>query len=151
MRIVLIIGLILCVILFIVGCNSKSNSIKVTPKVTSELLGVSMYAEKNEYPSNVSEISVIWKNDTNKELIFGNEFNIRKLVGEEWKIIGKEAVFTTIGYIVYPNTEMKHNYNIRVRSDNLEKGTYRIITNFSDVHSPGNYDTYSLTTSFKVE
>jgi hypothetical protein len=111
-----------------------------------------MYTEKSQYTSDVSEINVIWKNNTTKELTFGEFFSISKLDGKEWKSIGKgETVFTTIGYIVSPHTEVKHAYNIRVYSDILEKGTYRILTDFLVVHSPGNYDTYKLTTNFTVD
>jgi hypothetical protein len=148
MRKKLIAGLFLCLIFFTVGCDNVSNQ----TEGTSELLGVSMYAEKNTYPSNVSEINVVWKNDTDKELTFGDYFSIHKLVGQEWEAIGnEELVFNSIGYIVSPHSEVKHSYNIRLYSEKLEEGTYRIVTDFSDVHSPGNYDTYNLTTSFKVK
>jgi len=144
----LIAGLILCSIFFIVGCDNKSSP----TEGTSELLGVSMYAEESQFPSNVSEINVVWKNDTDKKLTFGDSFIIQKLVDKEWKAIGTgEAVFTSIGHMVSPHTKVKHSYNIRVYRDKLEKGTYRIVTDFLELHSPGNYDTYNLTTSFTVE
>ena len=150
MRKRLIVALILSVIVLAVGtvgCNNKPSS----NEGTSELLGVSMYVEKSHYPSNISEINVVWKNDTDKDLTFGNPFTIQKLVGKEWKTIGNGANFTTIGYRVAPHSEMKHSYNIRLYSEMLEKGTYRIVTDFLNVLSPGNYNTYQLTANFTVE
>ncbi len=41
-----------------------------------------MNTEKSQYPY-VSEFNVVWKNDTDKELTFGNTFAIQKLVGKE--------------------------------------------------------------------
>ncbi|WP_088226789.1 immunoglobulin-like domain-containing protein [Desulfosporosinus sp. FKB] len=152
MRKRIIVALILSVIVLAVGtvgCNNKPSS----NEGTSELLRVSMFAEKSQYPSNVSEINVVWKNDTDEILTFGNPFTIQKLVGNEWKAIGnKGAAFTTIGYRVAPHSEMKHSYNIRLYSDHkLEKGTYRIITDFLNVLSSGNYNNYQLTANFTVK
>lgn len=68
-----------------------------------------------QYPTNISEINVVWKNDTDKDLTFGNPFTIQKSVVNKWKAIGnKGAVFTSIGYRVAPHSEMKHSYNIRL-------------------------------------
>ena len=148
MRKKLIIGIIVYALFFTIGCDAKSYQ----TEGTSELVGVSMYAEKSQYASDDSEINVVWKNNTNWELTFGEFFSISKLDGKEWKSVGKtEIAFNTIGYIVSAHNEVKHKYNVRVYSDKLEKGTYRILTDFLDVHSPGNYDTYKLTTNFSVE
>lgn len=76
MRKRLIVALILSVIVLAVGtvgCNNKPSS----SNGTSELLGVSMYVEKSQYPSNISKINVVWKNDTDKDLTFGNPFTIQ--------------------------------------------------------------------------
>lgn len=173
MRTKLLAILFLCLVFSTVGCDNKSNQTEATSKHlevsvnagknqylpnvreiegTSEHLGVSMYAEKNQYPTNVSEINVVWKNDTDKKLTFGDFFSIDKLVGQDWKVIGKkEVAFNDVGNIVSPHSEVKHSYNIRVYSDKLEQGTYRIVTDFLDVHSPSNYDTYNLTTIFTVK
>ena len=147
MRKKLIIGLILCVILFSVGCSKKTNE----DENKSGLTGVSMYTVEPQYPSSVNEINVVWENNSDKELTFGDVFTIQKYDGKEWNPIGKEAVFNSIGYVVSPHTEVKHSYNIRVYSDKLEKGKYRIVTNYLNVHSPGNYDTYNISANFTVE
>ncbi|MDQ7096689.1 hypothetical protein REC12_24140 [Desulfosporosinus sp. PR] len=147
-RRLIIAALILSVIVLAVGCENKPSS----NEGTSELLGVSMFTEKNQYPPDVSEINVVWKNDSNEVLMFGNPFTIQKLVGNEWKAIGDQgAAFTSIGHRVASHSEVKHSYNIRLYSDKLEKGTYRIATDFLKVLSPGNYNNYQLTAKFTVE
>lgn len=66
-----------------------------------------MYTEKSQYPSNVSKINVVWKNDTDKELTFGDSYFIHKLVGQEWKAIENDkVVFNSIGYIVSPHSKL---------------------------------------------
>ncbi|AFM41074.1 hypothetical protein Desaci_2104 [Desulfosporosinus acidiphilus SJ4] len=151
MRKRLIVALIFSIIVLAVGtvgCNNKPS----TSNGISELLGVSMYVEKSQYPSNISKINVVWKNDTDKDLTFGNPFTIQKLVGNEWKALGnKGAVFTSIGHRVAPHSEMKHSYDIRLYSEKLERGTYRIVTDFLNALSPGNYNTYQLTANFTVK
>ena len=144
----IIVALILSVMVLAIGCKNKSGS----NEGTLDLSEVSMLTEKSQYPPNVSEINVVWKNDTDKDLTFGNPFTIQKLAGNEWKAIGnQEAVFTSIGYRVASHSEMKHSYNVRLYSDKLEKGTYRIVTDFLNVLSPGNYNGYQLTANFTVE
>jgi len=144
----IIVALILSVIVLAIECKNKPSS----NEGTSKLLGVFMYVEKSQYPSNISEINVVWKNDTDKDLTFGNPFAIQKLVGNEWKAIGnKGAVFTSIGYRVASHSEMKHSYDIRLYSEKLEKGTYRIVTDFLNFLSPGNYNNYQLTANFTVD
>lgn len=148
MRRILTVSLLLFIILFTAGCNNKINKAEETMGPSR----VYMYTDKNKYPSDVHEINVVWKNDTDTELTFGDDFSIQKLGGKEWnKIRDKEVAFNTIGYIVSPHTEMKHSYNIRVYSDKLEKGSYRIVTDYLNVHSPGNYDTYIIYANFTVE
>ena len=133
--------------LFVLQTDSAYEEFLLT-----ETAGVSMYTEKAQYVSDANEINVVWKNDTDKDLTFGNPFTIQKLVGNEWKAIGnQEAVFTSIGYRVASHSEMKHSYNVRLYSDKLEKGTYRIVTDFLNVLSPGNYNGYQLTANFTVE
>ena len=117
---------------------------------TSELLGVRMYAEKNQYPSDVSKINVSWENETDKELIFGDMFYIQKLDGEEWKTIEVKVTDLSIGYRVAPYSEVKHSYNMRVYSNKLEKGTYRIATDFGIINNTDNKHYYKLTRNFNV-
>lgn len=142
-------------LLFVVSCGKGKNEqerLVYEADGTSDIPGVSMNAEKSKYPGDISEIDVLWTNDTDKEFMFGEPFSIQKKEGGEWKPAGKsEAVFLSIGYSLSSHTQKKHRYDLRVFVDAMEKGEYQIITSFLYVRAPGDYDDYKISTSFLID
>ena len=153
-KIVIILSTVFFLLLF-EGCGKEKiveKRLIYEATGTSEVLGVGMNVEKSVYPSNVSEINVVWTNDTDKEYMFGEPFSILKKEVEEWKPVGNsEAVFTSIGYPVAAHSQRKHKYNLRIFVDELERGEYQIVTSFLDVRAPGDYSSYKVSTNFSVE
>lgn len=126
----------------------KGSEMSNQTEGTSELLGVAMYTEKNEYPSDVSEINVSWVNETNKLLLFGDMFYIQKLNGKRWESLN-DSTYNFSAYLVAPFSEVKHSYNTRAYSAKLEKGTYRIVADF-EINNDTNNKPYKLTRNFNV-
>lgn len=128
----------------------KGSEMSNQTEGTSELLGVRMYTEKNEYPSDVREINVSWVNETDKYLLFGDIFCIQKLEGREWKSLN-DSNYNFSAFRVAPYSEAKHSYDTRAYSDKLEKGTYRIVADFEIADNTiGNSKLYKVTRNFKI-
>ena len=131
----------------------RTATVKVLENNSNRFLdGVTMTPTQKVYPHGVKTITVIWKNDTDKNLTFGEPFAITVKDGERWRQITKpDANFHTIGYQLEAGQQREHTYDISDIAGELGKGAYRISVNYSEVFEPGKYDTYSLYCEFVVE
>jgi len=114
--------------------------------------GVSMTTEKSEYPQSVRQIAVVWKNDTDKELTFGEFFSLEKLMDRQWyeAYANQEVAFHDLGFLLSPHSQDEHVYHITAYTEKMEIGHYRIATGFSEVREPGDYTDYALYAEFSV-
>ncbi|MDR0287948.1 MAG: hypothetical protein LBI03_09645 [Clostridiales bacterium] len=139
--------------LCLLGCD-KTENLPNEPGSTinpQQLVVVSMKTELAQYASGTQEINVVWKNDTNLELTFGESFSIEKLIDENWETAcDKTAFFTMEGLLVSPNSQREHTYNLSSYTDSISPGDYRLVTTCSYVRSPGDYDDYKLYAEFSV-
>lgn len=106
----------------------KDNRMSYQTEGMTELSGVTIITEKNQYPSDVRKIKVFFENRTDKDLLFGNMFYIQKYDGVQWKPLGVIAAFTGSAHRIPRFSEVEHSYSMRPYSNVLEKGTYRFVT-----------------------
>lgn len=116
--------------------NTNSDEKVENESILFKSQSVIMITEKTTYPSDVKSINVVWKNYTEKSATFGNSFHLEKKVKGGWKWekvqLTKTIYFTSIGYMLFPNSEGEHTYHISSIYDNLDVGNYRIATNYYD-------------------
>ncbi len=113
----------LCVIA-LVSCNATPDDIVLT-------------SAKTVYSENVESINVIWQNNTEKEINFGNMFELEKKEDASfekvpWQKITPETeiTFTLEAHRLLAGKTTIHTYNLTAFQD-IEKGKYRINTNYS--------------------
>lgn len=75
---------------------------------------------------------VVWHNDTEKEVIYGEMFTIEYWNGDDWTAVNKgDVIFHSIGYSLKPNSTAEKLYS--AQSFDLSKnGTYRFLSYFSN-------------------
>lgn len=147
-------GLILFCTIFITGFYNEHTYSKDCLG-TSDISGVSLYTEQRCYSSDSKNITVVFKNITKREFLFGEIFGLQKLVDNEWKSVNKNDSdtigFFCIAYSLKPHSQIEYNYNTSIYTDNFESGIYRITTEISYIRQPGDYDNHLLTANFIVE
>jgi len=147
--------LIAGIIMWLSGCGAPHKYINSNMIDYPLLVGVAMTAEKTTYPKNVTTIDVVWKNDTDLELVFGEAYRLEKKVNGKWKEIKtwmSPSVFISIAYDVPPHSQRKHTYDLRgYYYLGLGAGQYRIATRFSHGMAPGDVDVYALYAEFIVK
>ena len=98
--------------------------------------------------ANTEFVAATWTNNTALELGFGEPFILERKTNGKWGLYHEPDREDNYGwnlplYTVAPRSEAKTNYYLRVYSDKLPKGDYRIVTSFSaEGYMPG-YVIYS--------
>lgn len=111
--------------------NSGNLAIFEIPHTDS--YGVYVSVESIDTDSDGNKVfHVVWHNDTEKEVIYGEMFTIEFWNGDDWTAVNKGDVnFHTIGYCLKPNSTAKKLYT--AQSFDLSKnGLYRFLSYFSN-------------------
>ena len=75
--------------------------------------------------------NLIWHNQINKEVIYGEPYYIERLEGTEWvDAPSEELIFEAIGLLLRPNSTVYKSYSTQ-RFDISKSGTYRLRVQFS--------------------
>lgn len=131
-----------------------------TPEQMSEVFGnpgdVTLTAIPASTKVGAKTVSCVWENKTDKELGFGQHYTLERKNGDKWSKYGSSSRngtdygFTDEGYTIPPRGEAKFSYGMLAYTDLIEKGTYRIKTNFTYWRAPGDYDLYTVYAEFMV-
>jgi hypothetical protein len=94
---------------------------------------VTLTTTRTLYPPDVEVIEVIWKNDTDETVAFGEHYRLERRVNGEWVEIPIKdgAGFNDILWMAKPQSEVPQTHWIREYTDTLEPGEYRIATYFT--------------------
>ncbi|MCL2061687.1 MAG: hypothetical protein FWH03_03580 [Firmicutes bacterium] len=97
------------------------------------LEGVTMTTESLTYPRDVEVITVIWENNTDKNLLFGDYYHLERQSNNKWQTVkSKNTDFNDIGYDLAPHSAHSHSYPIKFGYSNLKAGKYRLAAHFFD-------------------
>ena len=134
-----IILIILCFVLLLSGCEQLQ---KAEPYYTETIDEVTLSTRYEYYFEDESNILCIWKNETDKEFLFQDPFELHILGDDgEWYRVskGEEASFDTDHcHGVNPKSEANHRFELSVYTKGLKNGEkYRISTYCYD--DDGNY------------
>lgn len=97
-------------------------------------------------PGGYKVFNITWNNTTDKDITYGEFYDIEKLNGESWESVAKEElIFVTIGYILKAGTTAEKSYSAQ-RFDISKTGKYRLIADFSagDGNSYRTYITFNV-------
>lgn len=110
-------------------------------QVTSTLDGVSMVVKSYAWTPFQKSITVEWSNETDQDLLFGEQFALQKMRDGEWEPYNeKDLVFTTIGILLPAQKTVEHTYDLFRNSAFLSDGTYRIVADFHDQDTAESYE-----------
>lgn len=93
------------------------------PGVTVEILSV-------EETDGKTSLRVLWKNKTEKEMIYGSSFFVDSWQGDHWQScqVNEDLVFTAIAYFLQPGEEREESYTLTGVYALPEEGTCRFRT-----------------------
>jgi len=136
---------ILIVISFatLLGCTTNSNmteNVIITTEPNSytegiQCINVAIATEFNSYTEGIQCINVLWKNNGEIVVIYGDNFELEKFneTINSWLVINNtdfNSVFRAIGYTLSPGSTAEHTYDVVLFDDYLTEGLYRIkVTN----------------------
>lgn len=104
--------------------------------------------DKDEGGQNI--FNIVWHNETDKEITYGEMYTVEYKVGEEWMDtdFDEERYFNTIGYSLRKNKTASKSYTAE-HLDISKRGTYRFMVPFS-VKEGDKYVSYKTWAEFTV-
>jgi len=114
--------------------------------------GVIMIEKENTVSS--TGLTIIFKNNTDKQCIYGEYFLLEKRINQKWyqvPAIIENYGFNAIGYDLTSGNSREMKVNWEWLYGNLDGGEYRIVKDILDFRKTGDYDKYYLATEFTVE
>ena len=104
--------------------------------------------DKDEGGRNI--FNIVWHNETDKEITYGEMYTVEYKVGEEWMDtdFDEERYFNTIGYSLKKNKTASKSYTAE-HLDISKSGTYRFLVPFS-VKEGDKYVSYKAWAEFTV-
>ncbi|MDN4493002.1 immunoglobulin-like domain-containing protein [Ureibacillus aquaedulcis] len=141
------------------GSSSKSGSTEATewePTIyekVNNLDGVTMIAKEGTVSS--TGLTVIFENNSNKHINYGESFLLEKKINGKWyeipDILGGNYGFNDVGYGLEPFEVTELYFDWDWLYGNLDNGEYRIVIDINDFRDAGDFDKYHLTAEFIVD
>lgn len=121
--------------------NSKFDCPIDNPDELNEIKGVSMYIKEGTLTNTGA--TIIIKDMTSKNNIYGDEYRIDKLVDDTWQeldvVVKGNYGWNSIGYHVNENNILELEINWEWLYGKLNKGTYRIVKSTSALREIKHY------------
>ena len=134
------------------NCNRKAQAyFSSSNSINTEFEGVYISLESyNTDEGGQTHFNVVWHNETNSEITFGESFSIEKKTGTEWKDaeFDEEEIFHMYGILLKPQSTQSKTY-ITEHYDLSKAGAYRILLPFS-VKDGDSYKQYKTWAMFNV-
>lgn len=98
-------------------------------------------------------LKIKWKNETDKEVIFGSAFYIDAFQGGEWIPcnVNGDLIFTAIAYNLAPDSEREETYRLTGVYDLPDSGTCRFRSDCFVYTTPETSTPCTLWTTFRAE
>ncbi len=134
---------LLAFIILLSACENEIKSSKeaklveaTNQNIPNSSNGIKIKMEENKYLKPVTEITVVFQNDSKTEVNYGIGFSLEKKVDGKWRYLQyKEgAGFTEEGYTLSPNEIKSETHSLEKLIDNLTTGEYRLIKKFDAIH-----------------
>lgn len=123
-----------------------------TYEIVNNFDGVIMIEKENTVSS--SGLTVIFKNNTDKQCIYGEYYILEKRINQKWYLVPAiidNYGFNLIGYDLPPGNSREMEVNWEWLYGNLDAGEYRIVKDILNFGKTGDYDKYYLAAEFTVD
>ena len=133
---IVVVSIVLCTVVAVCFLTSPiekdEKEITPDPNFYTEYDGVYLTIDSVGTESDGNKIfNVVWHNDTDKVVYYGESYSIEYKNGDEWEIVDTgEIYFNEIAYLLKPNSVAKMTYGTSI-ADVSKKGLYRIALRFS--------------------
>lgn len=114
------------------GCKPSSNgNNNVDPlanrEVHTDFPGIETRIAQVYTEDGKTKLKIIWSNNTDYEVMYGEPYAIQRLDGNEWISCSKDEMtaFVTVGYALKAGKEISKTYTISDLFDVSQPGTYR--------------------------
>ena len=151
MKKVVFILLSLLVMTMVVSCDSSnSEDVVTTSENSSKSEKVVIASEKMVYSTDVEQIDVLWKNNTDEDAVYGNTFTLEKKQASSWKKVEPKmsVAYNMVGNRLLTESVREHTYKLKDEYGNLEVGEYRISTTYRFANDESNTEYYFQSTYF---
>lgn len=157
---------LICISIILCAACSNDESQKVDSfpeigEVTSyekvnQLQQVSIKTEKKEYPNDVKNINLELINNTNKEYIYENYFELEIFKDGKWYQIGQkdDEDWSDKTLKLKPQSEKVQKQDVKTwYGEKLEPGKYRIYKSivYMESEKDWDYDTWDLIAEFTIK
>ncbi len=140
-----LLAMLLCAVMLLTACQtatenqSESQSLdasqtenddKNTDMQISFATVISIQSKGITEDNGKVTLEVLWKNETEYEVVYGEAFWVRRNVDGKWVTCedGEENAFNEIGIVLEPRSEHKKKYNVSNYYDVSKPGDYRLMT-----------------------
>ncbi len=129
--------------------DSSENIILIDRNAHTDYAGVYLTLSSLEGEGDYKMLNAVWHNETNQEIVYGNEYQIEILEDNEWEsVLTGELIVTSIAHILEANDSREKTYSTEL-FDLSKEGTYRLRCNFS--LSVGDGTLYSTWIEFEIK
>lgn len=155
MKRLVLVSIFLWGMLFLAGCQEPEITPLTSPyDAVNELAGLSSSVLDDGAVS--IGMTIIYDNQTTKELTYGEAFVIEQKNNNQWyqiPYLDEEGVaFIEIAYLLPPKTQKEWRVSWRNIYGNLEPGSYRLIKEFVGVEDEAQYyRMYPIATEFTIK
>ncbi len=132
MKKILLIIIALLTVFTVTGCTNN----RIGEKSPYEIKDNQVTMEIKEGTLTKSSATIIMTNKTDKEFTYGEPYHLEVKYKDSWHIFelepNNDMFFTMPAYILKPNESVEKEYNWEYGYGKLKKGTYRLVTDFSN-------------------
>ncbi len=140
-----LLAMLLCAVMLLTACQTANenqsesqgldasqteNDDKNTDMQISFATAISIQSKGITEDNGKVTLEVLWKNETDYEVVYGEAFWVRRNVDGKWVTCedGEENAFNGIGIVLEPKSEHKKKYNVSNYYDVSKPGDYRLMT-----------------------
>lgn len=151
MKKILNFGLILVLIVLLTGCGKIENKFdigEISDIEVSTSNDISMVIKEGTLTNKGA--TIIITNNSDKDFIYGNPYEIEIKKDGEWHKINVELLFNSLGIILKSKESKEIKINWKDGYGKLASGTYRIIKSVSYEYEKDNYQTFDIAVEFNI-
>ena len=136
-----LLAMLLCAVILLTACQTATENQSEAPSETendnkkadmqiSYATAVSIQSLAITEANGKVTLDVLWKNDTDYEVIYGEAFWVSRNADGKWVSCddGEENAFIEIARVLEPRSEHTKKYNVSDYYDVMELGDYRLMT-----------------------
>ena len=136
-----LLAMLLCAVMLLTACQTATENQSEAPSETENdnkkadmqitfATAVSIQSLAITEENGKVTLDVLWKNDTDYEVVYGEAFWVGRNVDGKWVACedGEENAFNEIGIVLEPRSEHTKKYNVSNYYDVSKLGDYRLMT-----------------------